>query len=231
MKWIPGTIFFVLGYLVLCQSALTQDVLATPQHVVVDQETQTIRFSAVVMAKKWEQYISSDTADPDHWHLIISATQSNPAIPRVPIFSAWATDVEISEALAQLGAQGKPFDKRTFKHRQHKKSKYPDQKPEGTPLKITASWTDKKGKQIEVDVNDFLYDEQGTKIEPVYIGKQHASHCVVCLYGCVGAVCPNQSLTVRDYYQRGHRWKIKRKKLPQDGSVVTITMTLLPGEK
>lgn len=77
----------------------------------VDRRNRAVTFAAVVMAQKWKTFVApmgrqDKDFDPDHWHLIISATQANPTVGRVPLFAAWASDEEISEALAALGARG-----------------------------------------------------------------------------------------------------------------------------
>ncbi len=165
--------------------------------------------------------------DPDHWHLIISATQANPAVGRVPVFAAWASDEEISEALAALGARGEPFDKRSYSRRLDPDSPYPDRRPQGSPVAVYVTWEGLLGLTRTVEVNEFLENSTGKKLEPVYIGKQHPSHCIVCLYGCIGAICPNRSLTVRDYFDRGAEWRLRNGVLPEDGTRVLITLKLL----
>jgi len=202
---------------------------ATPKLVQIDWKERSVTFAGVVTAALWDRQPAADPAqrnfDPDHWHLVISATQANQAVGRVAIFSAWATDEEIAAALAALGAEGDKFDKRSFTRRMDPDSPYPDLRPNGTPIRMTVSWDGFFGRKT-VSAEDFLVNTGGGGLDLVYIGKQHPSHCVICLYGCIGAVCPNRALTVRDYMEGKKRWRLRRGVLPKDGTRVWITLTL-----
>ncbi|WP_139800655.1 hypothetical protein [Geothermobacter hydrogeniphilus] len=200
-----------------------------PELVHVNWQQRSITFAAVVTASLWERQPRADPAarnfDPDHWHLIISATQANQAVGRVAIFSAWATDEEIAAALSTLGARGEKFDKRSFTRRMDADSSYPDLRPQGSKLRLTVSWDGFFGRKT-VSADEFLSNTSGKKLDLVYIGKQHPSNCVICLYGCVGAVCPNRALTVRDYMQGKSRWSLIPGVLPEDGTRVWITIAM-----
>ncbi len=204
-----------------------------PTLVSIDQKNKSITFAGVVMAEKFEAYVHpvSRTAekgfDPDHWHLIISGTQANPA-GRFPVFVGWATDVEVSEALASLGAKKAEdkFDAKAYAERLKKDSPYPDVAPKGTPIDVYVTWTEKNGKEKTVGVNDFMESSNGKKLDFVYIGKIHPSHCIACLYGCPGGKIANSTTTVRDYFERGVTWKVKKGVLPPDNTPVLITMKI-----
>lgn len=202
-----------------------------PELISVDKKNRLVTFAGVVMAEKWDSQprrvgMDSDHFDPDHWHLVISSTQANPAVGRIPLISAWATDEAIAEGLAEVGAVGKDFDKRSFAHKNDRSSSYPDLRPEGTPLKLYVSWTNFFGIKRTVAVEDFLTNSKGQALDLVYLGKQHASECVVCLYGCIGSVCANRALTVRDYIDRKVEWRLKKGVLPKDGTQVWITIMI-----
>jgi hypothetical protein len=203
-----------------------------PNLIAIDKKDKSITFAGVVMADKWQEYVfkklpvEDPNYDPDHWHLIISADQVNPAIDRVPIIAGWATDVAVSEALASLGAKTEKYPVKTYTDRLDKSSPYPDMAPKGTKLAVYVSWQD-GDKMKTVGVDDFLENSTGTKFQAVYLGKQHPSHCIVCLYGCVGGIASNCNLTVRDYFDRGAVWKIKKGVLPADGTPVLVTIQLL----
>jgi hypothetical protein len=225
---IVALMLVALGLIVNPAMAFTPTV--KPTLVAVDKANQSVSFEAMVMANYWEKYkMPLDPADPnwdpDHWHLIISADQVNPEVPRVAIFAAWATDVQISEALASLGAKADHYDVRTFTDRMKKDSPYPDMKAKGTPMSVYFTWTE-NGKEKTVDANDFLENSTGKKLHFVYLGKQHPSHCVVCLYSCVGGRVSNAALTVRDYMDRGAVWTLKKGILPPDGTAVLVTIKM-----
>jgi len=203
---------------------------AKPTLVAIDKKNKSVTFWGMVMAKKWEDYKmplpqADANYDPDLWHLIISATQVNPEVPRVPMFASWATDVEISNALASLGAKAAKLDTRSWTDRMSKDSPYPDLKAQGTHATIYFTWKE-NGKDKTVEADDFLENSTGKKLDFVFLGKQHPSHCVACLYSCVGGRVSNAGLTVRDYIERGAVWKLKKGVLPDDGTPVLITIKL-----
>lgn len=208
-----------------------------PNLIAIDKEKKAITFAAIVMADKWQSYIPEAPRyeedgsigkeyDPEHWHLIISSTQANPAIGRVPMFAAWVTDVAVSEALASLGAKGEEFPHETYLDYATKDSPYPDMRPQGTPIRVYVTWKSANGEEKTIDINEAIENSTGQKLEPVYIGKQHPSHCIICMYGCVGAICPNRSLTVKDFFDRGATWRVKEGVLPSDNTPVLITLQL-----
>ncbi len=222
-------LLFVIGCL-LPTPAVRADEPATPPDLVrIDRAHRSVTFAGVVTAEAWARQAAADPKksnfDPDHWHLIISATQANLAVGRVPVIAAWATDEEIAAALAAIGAAGKDFDKRSFTRRMDVDSPYPDLRPQGTPIRVSVTWDGFFGSKT-VEADDFLVNSGGSKLDLVYIGKQHPSHCIVCLYGCIGAVCPNRALTVRDYLEGKNRWSLRSGVLPDDGTRVWITLSL-----
>jgi hypothetical protein len=218
-----------LGLVISPAMAFTPTV--KPTLVAIDKADKSVSFEAVVMADYWQKYKmplnpANANWDPDHWHLIISADQVTPEIPRVPMFAGWATDVEISKDLASLGAKADYYDVRTFTDRMNKNSPYPDMKAKGTPMSVYFTWTTKDGKEKTVTPDDFLENSTGKKLQFVYLGKQHPSHCIVCLYSCVGGRVSNAALTVRDYMDRGAVWTLKKGVLPPDGTTVLVTIKL-----
>lgn len=202
-----------------------------PELIHVNPADRSVTFAGTVLAEKWEDrprrgFSSDEDADPDHWHLVISATQANQAVGRLPLLSAWVTDEAIAEGLADIGAATEKFDRKSFGHRMDPDSPWPDVRPDGTPVRLYVTWKNFFGITRTVEANDFLYNSKGKKLDLVYLGKQHGSDCVVCLYGCVGAVCANRALTVRDYVERGAAWSLRKNVLPDDGTMVWITLKL-----
>ena len=203
-----------------------------PTTIAIDQNDKSITFEGVVTAEKWQSYNNSANKysdkgfDPDHWHLIISGTQTNPSSGRLPVFVAWATDVEVSEALAIVGARAEngEFGPKSYNERLNKNSPYPDYTPKGTPISVFVTWNEKGGEKKTVEANEFLENSTGKKLEFVYVGKIHPSHCIACLYSCPGGKIANSALSVRDYFERGAHWKIKKGILPADGTPVLITL-------
>lgn len=208
--------------------------LSKPTAIAIDHKNKSITFAGVVTAEKWQGYSNpvdkhaEQGFDPDHWHMIISGTQANPSIGRIPIFVAWATDVEVSEALALIGAKAgsSEFGVKSYNERLKKDSPYPDDTPQGTPISVYITWNDKSGKEKTAEANEFLENSTGKKLEFAYIGKIHPSHCIACLYGCPGGKIANSALSVRDYFDRGAVWKIKGGILPPDGTPVLITFKI-----
>ncbi len=205
-----------------------------PTAVAIDHKNKSITFVGVVMAEKWQAYVhpvnkdAEKGFDPDHWHLIISGTQANPGVGRIPVFVAWATDVEVSEALALIGAKAEnsEFGIKSYGERLNKDSPYPDYKPKGTSISVYVTWNEKSGGEKTREANEFLENSTGKRLEFVYVGKIHPSHCIACLYGCPGGKIANSSLSVRDYFDRGAVWKIKSGILPPDGTLVWITFKI-----
>lgn len=224
-----AAIIVVIGLVISPAMAFSPTV--KPTLIAVDKKDKSVTFAAVAMSKKWEEFKmtleqANPNYDPDLWHLVISATQVNPAIPRVSMFAAWAGDHDISDALASLGAKADTFDVKTWTDRMQKDSPFPDMKPQGTHMLVYITWNE-NGKSKTVEANDILESSTGKKLDFVFLGKQfNPSHCVVCLYGCVGGRVANASLTVRDYIERGARWNLKKGVLPPDGTPVLITLKL-----
>jgi hypothetical protein len=160
--------------------------------------------------------------------LIISGTQANPGVGRVPVFAAWATDVEVSEALALIGAKAEKseFGVPSYNERLKKGSHHPDVTPKGTHISVYITWNEKDGRERVVEANEFMENSTGKKLEFVYVGKIHPSHCIACMYGCPGGKIANSSLSVRDYFDRGATWRVKSGILPPDGTPVLITLKI-----
>jgi hypothetical protein len=205
-----------------------------PTNIAIDHKNKAITFTGVVMADKWQAYVhpvdksAEKGFDPDYWHLIISGTQANPGVGRVPVFVAWATDVEVSEALAAIGAKAEPgeFSVKSYTERLKKDSHHPDVTPKGSPISVYFTWNEKDGKERRVEANEFMENSTGKKLEFVFVGKIHPSHCIACMYGCPGGKIANSSLSVRDYFERGATWRIKSGILPPDGTPVLITLKI-----
>ena len=205
-----------------------------PTTVAIDHKNKSITFAGVVTAEKWQAYVhpvdkyAEKGFDPDHWHLIISGTQANPGVGRVPVFAAWATDVEVSEALATIGAKAETshFSVKSYNERLTKDSPHPDYAPKGSPISVYITWNEKSGNEKTVEANEFMENSTGKKLEFVYVGKIHPSHCIACMYGCPGGKIANSSLSVRDYFNRDATWRVKSGILPPDGTPVLITMKI-----
>ena len=136
--------------------------------------------------------------------------------------------MEVSEGLASIGAKAEnsEFGPKSYNERLSKDSPYPDYTPKGTPISVFITWKDKNGNEKFAEVNEFLENSTGKKLEFVYVGKIHPSHCIACMYGCPGGKIANSSLSVRDYFDRGATWKIKDGILPPDGTPVLITFKI-----
>ncbi|MEE9566068.1 MAG: YdjY domain-containing protein [Desulfobacteria bacterium] len=203
-----------------------------PNLVAIDQANKAVTFAGVITAEKWDNFIhpvrrGEKGFDPDNWHLIIAGTQANPAVNRVPLMVGWTTDVAVGEALESLGASGEILNQKSWYDYKNKKSPHIKALPsKGTPISVYVSWTDKDGKHKTVEANDFLENSTGKKFKGMYISKQHPSHCIVCLYGCIGGICSNSTMSTYDYFYGGAHWKLKKGVLPPDGTPVLITIKM-----
>ena len=205
-----------------------------PTAIAIDHKNKSIIFAGVATAEKWQAYVhpvdkyAEKGFDTDHWHLIISGTQANPGVGRVPVFAAWATDVEVSEALALIGAKAEKgeFGVQSYTERLKKDDHHPDVTPKGSPISVYITWNEKDGKGKTVEANEFMENSTGKKLEFVYVGKIHPSHCIACMYGCPGGKIANSSLSVRDYFDRGATWRVRSGILPPDGTPVLITLKI-----
>ena len=237
MKKIPVFVSLMAAFLLIISSAIVhgdQPGSLKPTNIAIDHKNKSITFAGVAMAEKWQAYVhpvdrsAEKGFDPDHWHLIISGTQANPGVGRVPVFAAWATDIEVSEALAQIGAKAEKseFGVHSYTERLKKDSHHSDITPKGSPISVYITWNEKDGKQKTVEANEFMENSTGKKLEFVYVGKIHPSHCIACMYGCPGGKIANASLSVRDYFDRGATWRVKSGILPPDGTPVLITLKI-----
>lgn len=203
-----------------------------PSNIAIDQANRAVTFAGVVTADKWDKFVFPKGKfekgfDPDRWHFIISGTQSNPAKNRVPIIVAWAADNAVSDALESLGAVGEKLDRRSYYDYKDKNSPYIEMLPsKGTNAMVYVTWHEKDGTVKTVEANDFLYNTSGKKYEPIFIGKQHPSDCILCLYGCIGSICANKTLSTKDYFYGDAVWKLKKDVLPPDGTEVLVTIKL-----
>lgn len=230
-------IYYIVSILIVACFIATPAIGFTPQikpiNVAIDQANRAVTFAGVVTAEKWDKFVFPKGRfekgfDPDRWHFIISGTQSNPAKNRVPIIVAWAADNDVSDALESLGAVGEKLDRRSYYDYKDKNSPYIKMKPsKGTNAKVYISWNEKDGTVKTVEPNDFLYNTSGKKYEAIFIGKQHPSDCVLCLYGCIGSIAANKNLSTEDYFYGDAVWKLKKGVLPPDGTEVLVTIKLV----
>ncbi len=230
MKRITIIAAILIAFSFMISPAMAFSPQMKPNLIAIDQANKAVTFAGVVTADKWDKFAFPKGRfekgfDPDRWHFIISGTQSNPAVNRVPIIVAWASDVAVGEALESLGAVGEKLDRKSYYDYKDKNSPYIDMKPsKGTIMEVYVSWADKDGTEKTVGANDFLYNTSGQKYAPIHIGKQHPSHCILCLYGCIGSICANKNLSTKDYFYRDAVWKLKKGVLPKDGTPVLVTI-------
>jgi hypothetical protein len=157
-----------------------------PTTIAIDHKNKSITFAGVVTAEKWQAYVhpvdkyAEKGFDPDHWHLIISGTQANPSVGRVPVFAAWATDVEVSEALAAIGAKAETshFSVKSYNERLTKDSPHPDYVPKGSPISVYITWNEKSGNEKTVMQTVHGKWEEGVCLVGRYI---HPTASLVCM--------------------------------------------------
>ena len=129
MKRISIIVAILIGIFFVVSPAMGFTPQMKPNLIAIDQANRAVTFAGVVTAEKWADFVhpvarGEKGFDPDHWHLIISSTQSNPAVSRVSLIVGWATDVEVGEALESVGATGEKLDRRSWYDYKNKKSPY-----------------------------------------------------------------------------------------------------------
>ena len=181
-------------------------------------DERTIEFDAVV---------GDGFADPAMagYHLIV--WDSGRAVDHA-LFVADVSDVQVIDALEQLGAQpGDALDISTWDERQSAESTAPDRVIAGPPVQIEFLLEDGTVRRLDEIVND----PGGRGFDMRFGGHsdnipEWHSGCVVCLYSCPGSKVGNASYTVRDFVNGATHFEANADNVPEAGSRVTVRLSL-----
>ncbi|MBZ0257770.1 YdjY domain-containing protein [bacterium] len=137
------------------------------------------------------------------------------------------SDVNILEKLVQIGAKpGDNLTEKTWDERSDPKSIAPDQRVEGSQVRITVEWDGDEHEiweLIDGSESDFDIRVGGHKnLIPVW-----RSGCVTCLFSCPGGRTSNHAYTIRDQALNRKTFWAREDQLPKDGSKVKVHFYLL----
>ena len=139
------------------------------------------------------------------------------------LIEATSNDVDILKNLITAGAeQGNNLSEHAWTERNNEQSSAPDQRVEGSKVRITVEWDGVEheiGEMIEsVAKDDFDIRVGGHEsLVPVW-----RSGCVTCLFSCPGGRTSNHAYTIRDQALNRKSFQALEKNLPEDGSEVIV---------
>jgi hypothetical protein len=145
------------------------------------------------------------------------------------LLRAEVTDVEVLEALEQLGARpGNALGMETWNRRHDPHDPAPDQVIAGPPVEVLVRLP---GAPQPLPLGELLSDPGGRGVEMRFGGHRANiplwhSGCIVCLYSCPGSKVGNARYTVRDYVRGTTRFRARGDRLPRDGTEVGVILRL-----
>lgn len=145
------------------------------------------------------------------------------------LFRARVSDVEILDALEELGAvPGDAVGIEAWDERYDVDSGAADTVIEGPAVEITVHVA---GRDEPLGLADILIDPGGRGFDMRFGGHREniskwLSGCVVCLYSCPGSKIGNAAYTVRDHVEAATHFGVRPGVLPADGTAVTIRIAL-----
>lgn len=189
--------------------------------VVLLPEQRAVEFAAVVSA---EDFVGA--GDMSGYHLVVwegggAAHQS--------LLQARVTDVQVLDALAELGAQaGNGLAIDTWDERHDPDAQAPDRVIVGPPVRVEIRIP---GRDEPLAPEDFLEDPGQRGFAMRFGGHRDNipewhSGCVVCLYSCPGSKVGNATYTVRDFVRGATAFRPRPGVLPPDGTEVTVRLVL-----
>lgn len=134
------------------------------------------------------------------------------------------SDLEIQRRLEVLGAvAGNNLTMETWTQRQNPKSAAPDQKVQGSSVRIEIIL--KNGRVVRPE--DILTDKFGKGFDFHFGGhellrSQWQSGCVVCLQSCPGGRISNAAYTIRDFANDLSAFPVKKPNPVQEGESVIV---------
>lgn len=203
----------------VCLTALVAACSApAPTGAVRVVDARTIEFNATV---------GDGFADPAMagYHLIV--WDSGRAVDHA-LFVADVSDVQVIDALEQLGAQpGDELDISTWDERENADSRAPDAVIAGPPVSIEFQFADGTVRRLDEIVND----PGGRGFDMRFGGHRDNipewhSGCVVCLYSCPGSKVGNANYTVRDFVNGATHFEANPDNVPPAGTGVIVRLRL-----
>ena len=173
--------------------------------IVVDTEAKTIKIKAQVNGKYFEE--------PTH-HFVVNKDGGN---GEKCVLKAWCTAQDFYGAMLQLGAE--PADNMN-------NPAETGEVTEGVPVDVTVSWDGSNG---EVPMKDCLIRQDGSPFAcdirfggNIKNSYQYMTGCITCTFSCFVGITSNAAYGYGTEDVLGNA-----EVLPEDGTIVTVTYTLL----
>ena len=196
-----------------------------PAGTVVRVSDHAVEFPAVVTRAAFDG--RSDIAG---YHFIVWRGGSSAGRS---LFRAEVTDVQVLEALEALDAEpGNALRIDSWDDRYDAASRAPDRVIKGPHVEVGVIVP---GSDEALALGEILIDPGGRGFEMRFGGHRDNipewhSGCVVCLYSCPGSKIGNARYTVRDFVEGATHFQVRRGVLPEDGTEVTIRVSLLEAD-
>jgi hypothetical protein len=187
----------------------------------VDAVQREVRFTATVQPTAMDRMFGVQ----GHHAIVWKGGRSK----RWALFSADVSDRDVRTALDRLGARrGENLTPATWNERDDPRNPEPDKRVDGAPIEVFVEWSGSRGRIPLAQ----LLSEKGAATPRLafrYGGNQRwqeefRSGCIVCLYSCPGGAIGNHEHPIRDYVRDGVVYASIPKRLPPDGTKVTIIL-------
>lgn len=189
----------------------------------IDSAAQSVTFTAHIYPSRF----NAPTSPTKNHHFIV---WKGGAAARNALVEADVNDLEIQRALESLGGHtGDNLTLNTWDKRADRTNSDPDLRVRGTVVDVSLAWSGHSA----VRASDIFVDHGGHGFDFHFGGHEKfisiwKSGCVVCLESCPGGRVSNARYTIRDQYDGTARFDLNRKLLPTDGTLVTVTLKLVP---
>ncbi len=187
---------------------------------VVDRAQREVRFTATVQPDAMDRMFGVK----GHHAIVWKGGKSQ----RYALFVADISDHDVRVALDSLGAKrGENLTPATWNERDNANNREPDKRIEGTPIEVFVEWPGSKGR---VPLAQLITEKDAKpNLDFRYGGnerwqKEFQSGCIVCLYSCPGGAIGNHAHSIRDYARDGVIYASVPKRLPPEGTKVTIIL-------
>lgn len=225
--WKKGAVLSVIvvaiagvAFLVFTQTHKT--LAATGPALQVDHARGEVRIAAIVHPG----HLSRRLFQPGHHAVVWDKGRAHLGA----LFASRASDHDARAALASLGARpGENLTEEMWTARGDPRNPEPDKRVEGTPIDVFVEWPGSGGL---VALGD-LIAENGRRANFDFrfggherFQKDFKSGCIVCTYSCPGGAIGNRNRTIRDEENFGPIFTAVSRKLPPDGSAVTVVLKL-----
>jgi sterol desaturase/sphingolipid hydroxylase (fatty acid hydroxylase superfamily) len=197
------------------------DVQAKKGDLMIDTIKKTVTFTGTIHPGQFNSWKSW----PKHHHFIV---WKGGRASRNALIEADVSDIEVQRALESLGAvPGDNLTLNSWEKRKDRRNPDPDLHVEGTPVGLAIAWQG----HAPIAVEDIFVDKGGKGFEFRFGGHEKfipewKSGCIVCLESCPGGRISNARYTLRDFENEVARFDVRKEKLPKDGTVVTVTLSV-----